>query len=195
MLIRTCLCLITRQARSGGTGIAGGGGTGIAGGGGTGIAGGGARQELLLGFKKRGFGVGRWVGLGGHVEDGEAYADAAAREVREESGLIVPVQSLGHMATLNFTFPARPSWDQVAEVFLTTEFAGEPAESDEVLPRWFGTSTLPFDAMWDDARYWVPLVLAGQRIISNIVFADDCATVASVDTALAADPNTTRGIR
>ncbi len=44
---------------------------------------------MLLGFKKTGFGAGRWVGLGGHIEDGEQPAEAAAREVAEESGLIV----------------------------------------------------------------------------------------------------------
>jgi 8-oxo-dGTP diphosphatase len=159
MLIRTCLCLITRPA----------------------AVGDGAGQEVLLGFKKRGFGAGRWVGLGGHIEDGEASAEAAAREVREEAGLIVPVRSLAHMATLRFAFPARPAWDQVAEVFHTTEFAGVPAESDEVLPRWFGTTELPFDSMWDDARYWLPEVLAGHRFDASITFADDCATVAAVE--------------
>lgn len=34
-------------------------------------------SELLLGMKKRGFGVGRWNGFGGKVEMGEDIVDAA----------------------------------------------------------------------------------------------------------------------
>ncbi|HEX9031138.1 MAG TPA: 8-oxo-dGTP diphosphatase [Streptosporangiaceae bacterium] len=159
MRIRTCLCLIIRPASDGG-------------------------REVLLGFKKTGFGAGRWVGIGGHVEDGEEFADAAAREVAEESSLIVEAAALTHMASLNFMFPSRPSWDQVAEVFVATDFAGEPAESDELIPRWFADTALPLDGMWDDARYWLPLVLAGQRIVADVTFAPDCATVAAIDPEL-----------
>ena len=137
-------------------------------------------RQVLLGYKKAGFGAGRWVGLGGHLEDGEAAAEAAAREVAEESGLIVAASALTHMASLSFAFPARPAWDQTAEVFVATDFSGQAAESDELIPRWFGVHSLPLDGMWDDARYWLPLVLAGERISASITFADDCATVAAV---------------
>ena len=71
MMVRTCLCLITRRTRHHG-------------------------DEVLLGYKKAGFGAGRWVGLGGHVEDGEDLVDAAVREVAEESGLVVSSSSLRH---------------------------------------------------------------------------------------------------
>ncbi len=158
MTIRTCLALLTRPASPGA-------GPGL---------------EVLLGFKKTGFGAGRWVGLGGHVEEGEEPAAAAVREVEEESSLIVATSALTQLASLNFIFPARPSWDQTAEVFVATEFAGQPAESDELIPRWFGVGSLPLDGMWDDARYWLPLVLAGQQVTADITFADDCATVAAI---------------
>ena len=36
-------------------------------------------KEILLGFKKRGFGVGKWDGFGGKVEDQERNEDAAKR--------------------------------------------------------------------------------------------------------------------
>jgi 8-oxo-dGTP diphosphatase len=160
VIIRTCLCLVTRPAVP--AGPDGG-------------------REVLLGFKKSGFGAGRWVGLGGHIEDGERPAEAATREVAEESGLIV--SELEHMASLNFTFPARPAWNQTADVFMTSQFSGQAAESDEVVPRWFAADALPFDGMWDDARYWVPLVLAGQHVAADITFADDCATVAATSPA------------
>jgi 8-oxo-dGTP diphosphatase len=156
--VRTCLALITRP-----------GSPDVS-----------ASLEVLLGFKKTGFGAGRWVGLGGHIEEGEEPAHAAVREVAEESSLIVAASALTQLASLNFIFPARPTWDQTAEVFVATEFAGQAAESDELIPRWFGIDSLPFDGMWDDARYWLPLVLAGQRVTADITFADDCATVAAL---------------
>lgn len=164
MTIRTCLCLIIRPSQRAGAPA-------------------GAR-EVLLGYKKTGFGAGRWVGLGGHIEDGEKPAQAAAREVAEESSIVTWPDSLTHMASLAFVFPARPSWDQTAEVFVTTEFSGRPAESDELIPRWFDTGDMPYDRMWDDARYWLPSVLAGQPVTATITFADDCATVAAIDPPL-----------
>jgi 8-oxo-dGTP diphosphatase len=158
---RTCLCLITSQAPGS-------------------AAAGPAGRQVLLGLKKRGFGAGRWVGLGGHVEPGEEPVDAVVREVAEESGLVVAASALRRAAWLNFVFPARPAWDQTAEVFVTSSFRGEPAESDELIPRWFPVGGLPLDGMWDDARYWLPVVLAGGQVTAEITFADDCATVAAI---------------
>ena len=46
-------------------------------------------QEVLLGLKKTGFGIGRIVTLGGHVEPGESIVDSVVREMKEETGLSV----------------------------------------------------------------------------------------------------------
>lgn len=155
MIPLTCLCLIRRDCDP--------------------------TPQLLLGLKKTGFGAGKWVGLGGHVEPGETPAAAAVREVKEESGLLVPIDSLRHVASIEFRFPSRPSWDQDSEVFLTSTFEGDPVESDEVAPRWFSLSALPLKLMWDDARFWLPLVLAGQSVTARFTFAGDCATVARLE--------------
>ena len=103
------------------------------------------------------------------------------REVAEESSLVVPADSLQHMASIEFRFPARPSWDQTADVFVTSVYQGEAAESDEVAPRWFAEDALPLPLMWDDAKYWLPRVLAGEHVDVLITFAADCATVASIE--------------
>jgi 8-oxo-dGTP diphosphatase len=139
---------------------------------------------VLLGLKKTGFGAGKWVGLGGHIEDGEKPAMAAAREVLEESSLVVSADSLQHMASIEFRFPSRRSWDQTAQVYVTSAFEGDPTESDEVIPQWFAEDKLPFPRMWDDARYWVPAVLAGRHLDVTITFADDCATVVNIEPEL-----------
>ncbi len=154
MTTRTCLCLISRVTGTG--------------------------PEVLLGLKKTGFGAGRWVGLGGHVEEGEKPVEAAVREVEEEAGLLVSADTLAHMASLTFVFPARPAWDQTADVYSTAVWQGEPAESEEIAPRWFRQDQLPLDAMWDDARYWLPRVLGGQQVRLTVTFAADCATVATI---------------
>ena len=154
MTTRTCLCLISRVTGTG--------------------------PVVLLGLKKTGFGAGRWVGLGGHVEEGEKPVEAAVREVEEEAGLLVSADTLAHMASLTFVFPARPGWDQTADVYSTAVWQGEPAESEEIAPRWFRQDQLPLDAMWDDARYWLPRVLGGQQVRLTVTFAADCATVATI---------------
>ena len=137
-------------------------------------------DQVLLGRKKRGFGEGRVVGPGGKVEPGEWPAQAAVREVAEETGLSVAQPDLDEVAWITYRFPARPAWDQDATVFATQRWSGEVAESDEIDARWFDTAALPLDQMWDDARYWLPRVLKGERVQVAATFAADCATVAEI---------------
>ncbi len=124
-------------------------------------------DQLLLGMKKRGFGAGRWNGFGGKVEKGESVEAAARRELREEISIIA-----GEMlprGVMNF------SWqDQLREiqmhVFEVTDFSGEPAESEEMRPRWFSVQDIPYDDMWTDDRFWLPLFLAGKNFKGDILF-------------------------
>lgn len=134
--------------------------------------------EVLLGHKKTGIGLGKIVGLGGHIEPGEPSAEAAAREVEEESGIHVPAGALTELAYVTFRFPARPSWDMEVVVFESARWSGEAAETEEIRPQWFPVSDLPFDRMWDDSRHWLPRVLAGERLDAAFTYAPDCETVA-----------------
>lgn len=156
----TCLCLLTR------------------------ISGDGLRQ-VLLGHKKTGLGTGKIVGLGGHVEECESPAEAAAREVKEESGIHVTQGALREMAHVTFLFPACPRWDMVVSVFTAADWTGQAAETREIRPEWFGVTDLPLARMWDDARYWLPRVLAGERLSATFSYAADCETVATADLTVA----------
>jgi 8-oxo-dGTP diphosphatase len=153
-LTPTCLCLLLRTRGDG-------------------------AREVLLGYKKTGFGQGKIVAPGGHVEPGESAAAAAAREVKEESGIRVTQAALTEAAKLTFLFPEHPSWDMDVAVFTAADWSGEAAESDEIRPQWFPVAALPLDRMWDDGRQWLPRVLAGERLHATFSYAPDNETVAA----------------
>ncbi|MET3719838.1 MULTISPECIES: 8-oxo-dGTP diphosphatase [unclassified Arthrobacter] len=139
-----------------------------------------AGQEVLLGLKKSGFGTGKIVGLGGHVEAGESDAEAVCREVFEEAGVTVLEEDLRHAGTVEFVFPAKPEWNMHTRLFTARRWEGEPAESEEIAPAWFRAEALPVDRMWQDAEHWLPVVLTGSEIDIVVSLNDDNETVRDV---------------
>ncbi|MBI1755446.1 8-oxo-dGTP diphosphatase [Candidatus Azambacteria bacterium] len=126
-------------------------------------------SRVLLGMKKRGFGAGRWNGFGGKVNGDETIEEAAVRELREESG-IAPT-NISQRGALTFVFTGDPVALEV-HVFAVGEYEGEPHETEEMRPQWFLHSEIPFDLMWPDDRYWLPLFLARKKFEGEFVFAD-----------------------
>ncbi len=137
-------------------------------------------QQVLLGLKKTGFGRGKVVGLGGHVEPGETDKEAACREVQEEAGLVVRQEDLRDAGVVIFDFPARPEWNMSTRLFVAAHWTGQPAESTEILPEWFDIGALPVDRMWQDAAHWLPLALSGSVLRLTVVLNDDNETVREV---------------
>ncbi|SFR87861.1 8-oxo-dGTP diphosphatase [Agromyces sp. CF514] len=135
------------------------------------------RTEVLLGRKRHGLGVGNFVGPGGKLEPGESAAEAMVREVLEETGIRVEPRDLEPRGLLSYHFPHRESWSQESSVFVARRWSGEPAASDELEPEWFALDEVPYATMWDDARFWLPGVLAGGTVRRTFVFGADLASV------------------
>lgn len=138
-------------------------------------------NRVLLGYKKSGFGKGRLLGIGGKVEDGESVADAAIREVREEVNVSIGHDQLLDCGTVKFRFPNKPNWNQDVALFRSEIWLGSPSESDEIQPQWISIGEIPFERMWDDAKFWLPKLLNNSKVDLTVTFNDDLETVKSVD--------------
>ncbi len=125
--------------------------------------------RVLLGMKKRGFGVGRWNGFGGKVQSGETIEDAAKRELQEEAG--IEAESLEKVGIVDFEFKGDPEILQV-HIFKSTGFYGQPKESEEMKPQWWHVDKIPFKEMWPDDIHWMPLFLSGKKFKGKFLFGE-----------------------
>ncbi|MSU60307.1 MAG: 8-oxo-dGTP diphosphatase [Candidatus Staskawiczbacteria bacterium] len=123
---------------------------------------------ILLGMKKRGFGMGKWNGFGGKVNEGETIEDATKRELLEESGLTAT--TLEKVGILRFNWQGKE--EDILEVhsFKALDFSGEPMETEEMKPQWFSIKDIPFEKMWPDDKYWVPLFLEGKKFEGKFLY-------------------------
>ncbi len=124
-------------------------------------------RQLLLAMKKRGFGAGKWNGVGGKVETGETIMAAAIRECQEEIG--VTPRELTRVGELAFSIQDAPEHTHAITIFTAVNWQGEPRETDEMRPVWFTADTVPYDEMWAADRLWLPHVLAGEYVRGTIV--------------------------
>lgn len=126
-------------------------------------------RRFLLQKKSRGlFGGGKWNGVGGRVEQNETPVECVKREVFEETGL--RVLDLKFHGILNFYFGDRKELDWIVHVFSTKNFEGEPKPSKEGNLKWFDFEEIPYEEMWGDDRYWIPLLFKERCFQGNFYF-------------------------
>ncbi len=126
-------------------------------------------EKILLGMKKRGFGEGKWNGFGGKVEIGETFQDAMIREFQEECGIVVT--ACEKRGELYFELE-HEDFNLVGHVFVVTKYEGEPYETDEMKPEWYTQKEIPYEGMWKDDVYWLPLLLKGDTFKAFFKFAN-----------------------
>jgi mutator protein MutT len=121
-------------------------------------------EQVLLAMKKRGFGAGRWNGVGGKLDQGETVEQALVRECQEE--IEVTPTKYERMAEIVFHEQHEGTKHTLqVHVFAATEWESEPNETEEMAPKWFGLDEIPYDEMWADDPYWLPQVLAGKKLV------------------------------
>lgn len=123
-------------------------------------------NQILLIHKKRGLGAGNINGPGGRLEPGETTREAAIREVEEE--LCITPEDVTHCGELSFQFLDGLSIH--CTVFRAEGYRGTPSETEEAIPLWTSLDEIPYDRMWADDQYWIPLMLARQPFRGVFLF-------------------------
>jgi len=127
-------------------------------------------RVLLIRKAKGQFGAGKWSVLGGKIDDGESIGHACVREVLEESGL--DTYYLKYHGVLKFRFgnenETQPDW--VVHAFSTESFEGQLRESAEGILCWTEIDEIPYDEMWPDNRFWLPLLIQGKTFNGEFRF-------------------------
>lgn len=118
------------------------------------------RQSVLLvhrTFRKSDENLGKYNGVGGHLERGEDVMACMVREIKEETGLDVKEMTLrGTMAWANFG-PNHDDW--LGFIFVVTRYEGTPfAQNEEGTLTWHRIDELGTLPMWDGDRHFLPLV-------------------------------------
>lgn len=131
---------------------------------------------LLRGAAHKWF-AGRYNGVGGHVEPGETIIEAAAREVREETGaspthlrLRAVIHITGEPGVLLFVFTGALEGD----IRPTT---------DEGTLEWVSLATLEHVPLVADLRWLLPRVLDEQReiVYATFTFANNQVQIRTAD--------------
>jgi 8-oxo-dGTP diphosphatase len=125
--------------------------------------------QILLIKKKRGLGAGKINGPGGKIDPGETALSAAIRETEEE--LCITPHAPRKLGELRFSMSDCP--DILCHVYRSDGFTGTPTETDEAVPVWTPLGEIPYDRMWEDDQYWLPLLLDDQSFLGRFVFEAD----------------------
>jgi len=138
----------------------------------------GEREFLMIhrGGRPDDFHSGKWNGLGGKLEGLESPWDAAAREVREESGLSVDASRLRWCGMLHFpNFKPHKQedwWCAVLTAELTPTEGASLADgarvSDEGTLHWVPETKVLSLNLWEGDRQFLPRVLQGSPVFGAL---------------------------
>ena len=105
---------------------------------------------------------GKWIGVGGHMEENESPEECALREIREETGLSVTGLRLRGVITFIL-----PDWgNELTFLYTAQSEAGEAAPCAEGTLVWVPIDSVLSLPLWEGDRVFLPLLRSRQDCFS-----------------------------
>ena len=108
--------------------------------------------------------AGKWIGVGGHVENGETPEECLLREAKEETGLTLTAYRLRGLVT----FLSDACEPELMCVFTADAFDGELIECDEGELAWVEKSDVLGLPTWEGDRVFLERLLSGDERFFSI---------------------------
>ena len=106
--------------------------------------------------------AGKWIGIGGHVEENESPDECIRREAMEEAGLAL--RSLRLRGVITFILP---DWGNEMTFLYTAETDKKDLpECAEGVLQWVPISKVPDLPLWEGDRIFLPLLETGNDCFS-----------------------------
>lgn len=96
----------------------------------------------------------KWIGVGGHFEDGESPEDCVLREVLEETGLTLT--EYRYRGIVTFVSDRDPC--EYMHLFTATDWTGECKDCDEGDLEWIDKADLLSLTLWEGDRIFLRLL-------------------------------------
>ena len=129
-------------------------------------------DQVLLGYKNRGFAAGTYNGFGGKVEPNETILSALIRECKEEGGF-APVDPKP-VGTINYDEVMKGKRQNIQmHIYTCTKIDGIITPSTEMTPQFSNIDNLPISKLLPDTAIWLPLILKGFSVNADFILNDD----------------------
>ena len=125
-------------------------------------------------LKKNDINKDKWIGVGGHFENGESPEDCLLREVKEETGLILTAYQFRGIITFVFSSQGKETDTEYMCLYTADEYEGELISCSEGNLEWINKKDIFSLNLWEGDKLFFRLLEEGRPIFSlKRVYQDD----------------------